>query len=63
MKSHDWYPRRDLIRYRVAAIVYHDFGGIGFRFARKDGKILKFWSFRKAQAFADRLNRGEGFSK
>lgn len=52
----DWNPWRLGLRYTVAQCAYSDAFGSGYRYAREDGRVVKFWTRKGAQAYADRLN-------
>lgn len=58
-----WQPERPWflwgrapLRHVVAQLAHSDWAGCGYRFARVNGKIVRFWTKRAAQAFADKLN-------
>lgn len=53
-----WRPDRiGGLRYVVKQLVWADFAGSAYRFARKHGKVQRFWTRKAAQAYADNLNR------
>jgi hypothetical protein len=56
-EEYEWKPQRAGFRYVVARIVYADFAGIGYAWAKsKRGTALRFWTRNGAQAHADGLN-------
>lgn len=54
----EWQPwfERVWFRYPVALLLHSDWAGSAYRFARKNGRVVKFWTRKGAQAFADKLN-------
>ena len=50
-----WFERK-WFRYPVALRVHSDWASSGYRFARKNGRVVKFLTRKGAQAFADKLN-------
>lgn len=58
--NEEWFAwHREWLRYKVARCVYSDFLGGGYKFARKDGRIVRFWTRKAANAYAESLNAQE----
>jgi len=53
-----WAPwfNREQFRYPVARCIGSDWAGSAYQFARVNGCVVKFWTRKGAQAFADKLN-------
>lgn len=58
MSTYNWVPWycRDWFRYPVARIAHFTFAGTHYQFARRNGRVVKFWTRKGAQAYADQLN-------
>lgn len=58
----EWFPyfERRGFKIPVARREFWDFAGSGYKFARKNGKVVKFWFRKNAQKYADALNKQEG---
>ena len=55
-----WYPyRRTGLRYVVQRCTYSNWAGAWYEFAKENGKVMRFWTAKGAQAFADELNAKE----
>lgn len=57
MTNEQWqvWPR-EWMRYKVALRIFSNFAGSGYSYARKNGRVLRFWTKKAAQAHADKLN-------
>lgn len=55
-----WEPFQKGMRYVIARRVFTSWAGSGFVFAREGSRIVRFWRYASAQAYADKLNHGEG---
>ncbi len=61
MADTHWFPTQPRIRYVVATITYSNFAGSWYRYARNTaGKVVRFWTHKAAQAYADKLNETQG---
>ena len=55
----EWLAVRYGWRYVIQRCVFSDFLGSGYRFARyANGRVVRFWTRKKADAFAETLNKG-----
>lgn len=57
MIENAWMPRRKGLRYVVERVVFSDFAGSGYVFARSNGMVLRYWTRKAAQRDADTLNQ------
>lgn len=52
-----WIPHRHGLRYVVSQLVFADFAGSGYRFAKNGhGRVLRFWREKTAREYAATLN-------
>jgi hypothetical protein len=53
-----WFPWFDRVwfRYPVARRVHATWAGSSYVYARRNGRVVKFWTHKGACAFADKLN-------